>query len=175
MNTRMATKEEMQTIYPPKAGLRVIRISAEKWAELSEKAHLIVFNETKKPDMDRIDFALLVESASGTPMQYATCRELDKESLYFQYGGSFPGTKGTINSIRCLEHIINWSEFAGYKRISFLVENTNEAMLKLAIRCGFLITGIRNFKGRILVEHLKEFPDIGQKEHLESISRDACE
>lgn len=169
----MATREELEEIYP--VGMRVIQISKEKWAELAEKAHLIVFNETKKPDMDRIDFTLLVESGSGIPMQYATCRELDKESLYFQYGGSFPGTKGTINSVRCMEKIIEWAEFAGYKRISFLIENTNEAMLKLAIRTGFLITGIRNFKGLILVEHLKEFCEIGQRNYMEQLSKDCSE
>lgn len=138
--------------------MRVVQITQDKWAELSEKAHLIVFNETKKPEMERVDYALLVESDSGVPMQYATCRELDSESLYFQYGGSFPGTKGTPKSVRCLQKIIEWAEFYGYRRISFLVENTNEAMLKLALHCGFLITGIRHFKGLILLEHVKEFP-----------------
>lgn len=138
--------------------MRVVQIAKEKWGELSEKAHLIVFNEIKKPENERIDFALLVESSSGVPMQYATCRELDSESVYFQYGGSFPGTKGSISSLRCMEKIIEWAEFAGYRRIAFLVENTNEAMLKLAMRCGFLIVGLRTFKGLILLEHVKEFP-----------------
>ncbi len=138
--------------------MKVVKISKERWSELSEKAHLIVFNEIKKPEMERIDYALLVESESGVPMQYATCRELDSESLYFQYGGSFPGTKGSPKSVRCMQKLLEWSEFAGFRRVAFLVENTNEAMLKLAMHCGFLITGIRNFKGLILLEHVKEFP-----------------
>lgn len=137
--------------------MNVVKLNKEDWMVLSDKAHLVVFNETRKPEMERIDFALMVESNAGIPMQYATCRELDSESLYFQYGGSFPGTKGTIKSIQCMELILDWAEFAGYRRIAFLVENTNQAMLKLALRCGFLITGIRNFKGMILVEHTKEF------------------
>lgn len=136
-----------------------MQISKDKWSELAEKAHLVVFNEIKKPELDRIDYALMVESDSGIPMQYATCRELDSESLYFQYGGSFPGTKGSIRSLRCMEKIIEWASFYGYRRISFLVENTNEAMLKLGMRCGFIICGIRNFKGLILLEHVKEFPN----------------
>ncbi len=137
--------------------MRVVQIAKEKWSELAEKAHLIVFNEIKKPEQDRIDFALLVESGSGVPLQFATCRELDAESLYIQYGGSFPGTKGSLNSLRAFDKILEWAEFAGYRRLSFLVENTNEAMLKLALHTGFLITGIRHFKGLILLEHLKEF------------------
>jgi hypothetical protein len=142
--------------------VKVCQVKKEDWNSLAERAHLIVFNEIKKPDLDRIDFALMVQTDSGVPMQYATCRELDAESLYFQYGGSFPGTKGTLKSIRCLEKIIEWAEFAGYRRISFLVENTNEAMLKLSLRCGFLIVGLRTFKGLILLEHLKEFPALGE-------------
>lgn len=136
--------------------MRVVQVSKEKWLELSEKAHLIVFNEVKKPELERIDYALMVESDSGVPLQYATCRELDAESVYFQYGGSFPGTKGSPRSLRCMEKLLDWTEFAGYRRVSFLVENTNEAMLKLAMRCGFLIVGMRNFKGLILLEHLKD-------------------
>jgi hypothetical protein len=153
--------------------LRVVQIMSEKWAELSERAHLIVFNELKKPEMDRLDFALLVESASGEPMQYAECRELAKGSLFLQYGGSFPGTKGSIKSVRCLEEIIEWCEFASYKRISFLVENTNEAMLKLAMRMGFLITGIRMHKGNVLLEHVLELEaDLDRLNALQGVANE---
>lgn len=131
-------------------------LNKEKWATLAENAHLVVFNELRKPESERIDFALLVESEHGIPMQYVTVRELDQESLYFQYGGSFPGTKNTMQSFRCMEKILEWSKFMNYRRVNFLVENTNEAMLKLAMRCGFLITGIKNYKGHILLEHSRE-------------------
>lgn len=137
--------------------MKIVKISKEDWSALAERAHLIVFNEVKKPEMDRIDFALVVESESGVAMQFATCKEQDSESLYIQYGGAFPGTKGTIKSLRAFEEIMAWAAGAGYRRLSFLVENTNEAMLKLALHTGFLITGIRHFKGMILLEHLKEF------------------
>ncbi len=142
--------------------MKVVRIEKDAWAELSEKAHLIVFNEVKKPEMERIDFALLVECSAGIPMQYVTCRELDSTSLYFQYGGSFPGTKGSPKSARCMDRLLDWACLAGYQRVAFLVENTNEAMLKLAMRCGFLIVGLRTFKGLILLEHNKEFQKLGE-------------
>lgn len=135
----------------------------EKWAELSERAHLIVFNELKKPETNKIDFALLVESKSGEPLFYAECREIGKGSLYWQYGGAFPGTKGTIASVRSFEQLLEWAEFAGYTRISYLVENTNEAMLKLAMRMGFLITGIRVHKGKVFLENVLDMkPDLDQ-------------
>lgn len=140
--------------------MTVKKVTKEDWAELSEKAHLIVFNQNSKPEMERIDYALMVESNSGIPLQYATCRELDGESVYVQYGGSFPGTKGSTRSLRCAEKLLEWAEFAGYRRVSFFVENTNEAMLKLAMRLGFLIVGVRNFKNKILLEHFKEFQGV---------------
>ena len=77
-----------------------------------------------------------------------------------QYGGSFPGTKGTVASVRCLEQIIEWCDFAGYQKVSFLVENVNEAMLKLAMRLGFLITGIRVHKGKVFLENVLELTPV---------------
>lgn len=133
------------------------KVHKDDWATAAADAHLIVFEKVKKPEMDRIDFALVVESEHEIPLQYATCRELDAESLYLQYGGSFPGTKGSIKSHRCFEEILTWAREQGYKRVSFLVENTNLAMLKLALTTGFLITGVRNHDGSILLEHVKKF------------------
>lgn len=133
------------------------KVHKDDWASGAANAHLVVFGEASKPEMDRIDFALVVESEHEIPLQYASCRELSADSLFLQYGGSFPGTKGTMKSLRCFEELLTWARDAGYKRISFLVENTNIAMLKLALTTGFLITGVRNHKGAILLEHVKEF------------------
>lgn len=131
-------------------------IQKDDWKELSEKAHLIVFNEAKDSSIDRIDFALATESPDGVLLNYVTCRELDKESLYWQYGGSFPSAKGTVLSYRAVKALLDYCKMH-YKRVSFYVENTNSAMLKMAMKCGFLITGVRNYKGSILLEHLLEF------------------
>lgn len=137
--------------------MRVQKIDKEDWKELSKRAHLIVFNEDKDPLKDRIDFALTVEEAeSSLLLAYVTCRETDSDTLYWQYGGSFPGTKGTILSYRAVQALLRYCQ-ERYKRVFFYVENKNSAMLKMALKCGFLITGIRNYKNTILVEHLLEF------------------
>lgn len=129
----------------------------EDWKELSKRAHLIVFNEDKDPLKDRLDFALVTEvEESSLLLNYVTCREADAETLYWQYGGSFPGTKGTILSYRAVQALLRYCQ-ERYKRVFFYVENKNSAMLKMALKCGFLITGIRNYKNTILVEHLLEF------------------
>lgn len=137
--------------------MRVVQINKEDWAKVSEDAHLVVFSEVKRSDTDRIDFALMVENREGFPMFYATCRELDSTSMYFQYGGSFPGTKDTVYSLRAFQAILRWVKEHGYERIGYFVQNDNLAMLKLAMKTGFKITGVRNFKGHILLEHILEF------------------
>lgn len=117
--------------------MKVRKISKTDWAALSETAHLVVFSEAKKAESERIDFTLCVESEQGIPLSYVTCRELDAETLYWQYGGSFPGTKGTGASFGNCLLLLEWAIQNGYKRVACYVENTNQAMLKLAMKCGF--------------------------------------
>lgn len=137
--------------------MKVIRIEKEHWAALSEGAHRIVFKENKPCEMDRIDFALSVEENDDSLISYVTCRENDRDTVYMQYGGSFPGARGTPKSLHAFLAIVRWFKESGYKRVWCLVENTNKAMLKLAMRAGFLITGIRVYKGNVLLEHGLEF------------------
>lgn len=133
--------------------MRVAQITKEDWAVLSEKAHLVVFNEKKNAENDRIDFALVCENEHEIPMGYVTCRETDAHTLYWQYGGMFPDTKGSIKSLGVTKKFLEWCK-ERYKRVYFQVENTNAPMLKMAIACGFVIIGVRNYKGSILVEHI---------------------
>lgn len=142
----------------------VEKLTPAQWAPLSENAHLVVFGRHKPASLDRIDFALLARKESKTIdygmrqnlLAYVTCRELDADTLYWQFGGSFPGTLGTVSSKTCMEAFLAWSR-EHYKRVSFLVENTNAPMLKMGLFFGFKIVGIRTFEGSVLVEHLKEF------------------
>jgi len=141
--------------------MKIHRVEKEDWYQLAEKAHLAVFSTVKKANTHRIDFALVVENEHGVPMQFVTCRELDSDSVYCQFGGSFPSALGTGQTIHGGQLMLEWLEKeAGYRRVSFLVENTNAAMLKLAMQCGFLIMGVRadSHLHITLLEHVKEFP-----------------
>lgn len=133
-------------------------IGADEWKKsYSEKAHLIAFGKDKPAHWDRIDYALLmVDRRTNTPGGYITCREFDHETVYWQFGGAMPGTKSTPRSLACFDAALDWARLA-YKRITFVVENTNFPMLKLAMKRGFQIVGVRNFHGAVLLEHMKEF------------------
>lgn len=135
--------------------MNVAFITAEQWAKHSEDAHLICFGEKRPAEMNRIDFALLVE-ADGVPQAYMTCREVDAETVYMQYGGAFPSAKGTIKSFRAYQALL---EKLGevYKYGSTLIENTNTPMMKFAMQAGLRVIGVRNFKESILLEHFIEW------------------
>jgi RimJ/RimL family protein N-acetyltransferase len=134
------------------------KISPEEWSELSELAHKLAFAKVRHASHDRIDFALLaVETPSENPIGYVTVRELDHEGVYWQFGGCLDERlRGTVHILRIYEAFCAWAS-ENCKRITTLVENTNESYLRLALRLGFEIIGVRMFKGTILVEMLKEF------------------
>lgn len=135
--------------------VQVRQIHKEDWAAFSERAHLSCFGEHKPKELDRIDFALIVEDGERM-MGYLTCREWDAKTLYWQFGGSFPGTKDTAMTFPGYKAFVQWSE-ERYDRVTTLIENTNVVMLKMAMKVGFRIVGVRTFKGDILLEHLLEF------------------
>lgn len=135
--------------------IEVKRIEKHEWYQMAGKAHLAVFDETWDPDLERIDYALLTVDEKNSLIQYATLRELDRESVYISYGGSFPNYKGSVAALKSFQSILGWL-YAHYKHVSFLTENTNFPMLKFGIKEGFRVVGIRNFKGKVMLEHFRE-------------------
>ena len=137
--------------------MRIERATPHQWASLSEDAHLAVFGTLKPATFDRIDYALLAVDSQQKPLAYLTARETDHETVYWQFGGSFPGARGTPQSYRAFQAFLRYTKEAGYKRVTCLVENTNTVFLKFVMKAGFLIQGVRMFKSTVLVEHMLEF------------------
>jgi len=136
--------------------MKIERIEPQIWSSLSENAHKIAFNTLKPASQDRISFALLAVNDANIPLGYVTCREHDADTLYWQFGGAFPGTIGTTISFPTYCQFVEWCK-PHYKRITTLIENTNTVMLKMAMKVGFRIIGVRFYKGSILLEHVLEF------------------
>lgn len=130
--------------------LDVKKVSATDWAEISEVAHQIVFARVKPASHDRISYALLVTRADA-PVLYVTVREETHERVYWQFGGAFPTGRHSLVAWRAFQAIIRWQQ-ARSSYITMLVENRNAAMLKGAIKAGFLVTGVKSYKRTILVE-----------------------
>jgi RimJ/RimL family protein N-acetyltransferase len=123
---------------------------------MAESAHLAVFGEKRPSDMDRVDYTLLgIDQEKDQPLAYITVRELDQESVYWQFGGSFPPIRDTVYSFRLYQEMLRWT-FDRYQRVTTLIENDNTVYLKMAAKVGFKIIGVRTFKGKVLLEHLLE-------------------
>lgn len=135
--------------------IEVKKLSPSEWKDLAHKAHLIVFGEDRPAEMDRISYALLAVK-NGNVLAYVTARETDNESVYWPYGGSFPGTRFGPVSYRCLLEFIKYFKDSDFKRINFLVESTNKPMLKFAVNADFEPIGMRVFKGKPLFEFMKD-------------------
>lgn len=132
----------------------VERIDSDKWLTDSETAHKLAFGAYRSRELDRIDFALITMKDSR-PAGYVTCLEMDSETVYWQIGGAFPDAKNTGVVVPCYLAMIDWC-LDRYQRITTRIENTNTAMLRLAMKVGFLIVGTWNFKGSIYLELLLE-------------------
>lgn len=134
--------------------ITVKQISRFDWHALAANAHLAVFNENWTPEKERIDFTLLTVDEDNKMIQYATIREMDWESSYIQYGGSFPDYRGSINSVKSFRAILDWL-FERYINVSFFTENTNWPMLKFAIREKFSVISTRTFQNHVMLEHYR--------------------
>jgi hypothetical protein len=133
----------------------LLLLSPDEWTQYAENAHLICFDEKRPSEMNRIDFALLVVEGN-VPLGYMTCREVDNETVYMQYGGAFPSLKGTIKTWNAYCKMMDYLK-SRFVRATTLIENTNQVMMKFAMKMGLQIIGIRNFKTQIFLEHFIEW------------------
>ncbi len=135
--------------------MQVERLSAEQWAMLSEDAHKATFETHKPVATERVDFALIC--TEGRDLKgYLTAKEMDGETVYWQFGGAFPGTKGTHYTFKGYLAFVRWTK-EHYKRIQTRIENTNTAMLHFAAKVGFVVVGVRCVQGSVMLELELEF------------------
>jgi RimJ/RimL family protein N-acetyltransferase len=126
------------------------KLTPKEWENLAEDAHTTVFGENRPHALNRFHFVVIVLCNSELG-GYFTCLEMDSETLYIQHGGVFPPFQKTIHAAQGYATFIKWG-LENYKRLWTRIENTNEAMIKLALRIGFIITGNSNFGGKIYLE-----------------------
>jgi RimJ/RimL family protein N-acetyltransferase len=134
----------------------VEKISLDEWKDkYMSDMYIDSFNAKKEANLEKCDFVLLCRDYKNEAVGFLTCHELDSETLYWQYGGATKKVKNTINVSSHYVSFIKWS-LERYKRVTTRIENTNTPMLRIALKCGFLIYGIWNFKNKIYVELCNE-------------------
>lgn len=136
--------------------ITVRALTREEWEKMAEDAHLLCFNEHRPSYLDRIDYALVNVTDKEEILNYCTVKELDSESVYWQFGGAFPNSKGSVHSARSYARNIEWTFKQGYKRITTYAKNTNSDMLRVQLKCGFIPIGMRTVQGEVYVEMLLE-------------------
>lgn len=135
--------------------IRVFKYLPEEWAKDSENAHRAVFGEIKPASWDRITYTLLAV-CNDLPQGYVTVREVDPEAVYWQFGGMFWPKRGTPLTARIYRRLLE-EQGKMSKFMTTYIENTNSAMLRLALSEGLQIIGVRNARGSVLVEFFKEW------------------
>lgn len=134
--------------------MNLVRYEADEWEKYAEACHGLVFNEHRPASMDRISYALIAGD-DRSPVGYVTCRELDSESVYWQYGGVVEDRRG-VAGYKSINLIHDYAKEL-YKRVTTYVENDNIGYLHILMKLGFRVIGIRTFKCKIYLELYKEF------------------
>lgn len=130
----------------------VIKIYSKKeWLEYSSQFHDVVFNNPEFKEIENIDFSLVAFDGDEV-LGFATIRVLDKFHAYMQYGGAVKKGYKTLSAYLKMIELLKGS----FLNITTLIENTNHPMIKLAMKAGFNINGIRIKSGNIYLEHLIE-------------------
>ena len=131
-------------------------IPKEDWVKFSEGCYAEVFGQYRRSSLDRIDFAVGT-TVDDRPVAYITCKEFDGETLYYQFGGRFPGAS-RILLVRFFEALNKWA-LSKYKKVFMLVERDNTPMIKLGFHTGFRIEGVTIYKDDCVLVQMSRYAD----------------
>ena len=132
--------------------MTIDKIPLSEWkSKYMQNMYLESFGGERNDLIEKCDFVLIARNENIQPVAFITCHEMDTETIYWQFGGACDNIKKSIRVMSHYVHFLVWC-MARYKRVTTRIENTNTAMLKMAIHCGFVVYGIWNFKNKIYLE-----------------------
>lgn len=126
-------------------------MSKEEWKVIAGEVHRGVHGSVRSPEADRVSYVICAYD-NDEPFGYITVQERSSKVAYFQWGGVFPCDRGTVKTYNAYKLAIEFAKKM-YDQIETRVENVNVYMLRLAMKVGFLITGVSMDKGgRVFLE-----------------------
>ena len=126
-------------------------VPPSEFALISEQLFGLTFGAKRNKELERIDFSVLL-SVRGKLSGFVTCYEHQANELYLQYGGALPEFRENPAVLRGYRVLLGFL-LEHYSSLLTRIENTNTPMLKLALRCGWLIIGLRLAgNGKVLLE-----------------------
>ncbi len=126
------------------------KISPEEWQrDFAANAHQAVFKENLGEE-DEIDIAI-IGLIDGQVAGYSTAKFIGDGVIHLNYGGAVDDAKGTPELLMLYRLLIReYLSLGDYLRT--YVHNKNRNYLLLALRTGFIVTGMRTFRGDTLLE-----------------------
>ena len=114
-----------------------------------------VFGNSAGVDYYRFDFAYLFHDGNSKPEGFIFFKEVTNDTIYADYGGTFPTERGfsTFRNLKEMYALLSEK----YKTLITHVQNTNFPMLKVYLHEKFEIIGVRvNNDGKIYCELKKD-------------------
>ena len=133
---------------------KIVLMNASEWEKYANEAHLLSFSVDRPSSFDRTNFAIMYVH-DEVPYSFMSCHEMDEETCYIQWGGSFKPEEKKVFAMRAYVKMLGFL-CEKYKRLTTSIENTNTEMLKPAMKAGFRIVGVRVGAGKVFLEHVLE-------------------
>ena len=118
----------------------MVHVDSKEWGERwSAPFHRLVFNHERTGE--RVTGAFISLDDGGKPFAFVTYIEMDDETVYLQFGGVLSTRRGTVKTYRRFMSFLSDMK----KRYTFIktkVERTNRTYLTMALRAGFIISGL---------------------------------
>lgn len=135
--------------------LKANHVSKEIWDIISQKAHTGLFGNLYSEDFKKYDFTILVTNEDDEQVCYSMVKEIDAESAFLTFGGTFEPFRGKNLTVECLKKISE-SLLAKYKYLGFCCRANNAPMVKVGLDCGYKIIGLLEIYGLPNLEFLLE-------------------
>lgn len=130
--------------------------SKEYWEMYAATANKELFGDMYPDEVYKdYDFVVLVTNEDKDKVCYSTVKELDKETVYLNFGGTFSKFRGKGLTNECFNKIVSCLKDK-YKRLGLTCRTKNIPMIKVGLNEGFEIVGMRMVYGFVNLELLYE-------------------
>lgn len=100
---------------------------------------------------------VVIDEEKDKCIGFTTVSLVKKGEVYIHWGGTMPEYRGTFNILRYFRELLSLIHSNGFKWILLDTENTNAAMIKLALSSGFIINGTKQTTlGKLYLQMIKE-------------------
>lgn len=132
--------------------MKILHHTRAQWMEVEQASHNEVFEgRYQLPKNSQYHTAVVAATDEGSIIGYALVADC-LSGYYLEYGGATSHFKNSPQVLPALKMIIDYIRSSKIPFITTHVSNTNQKMLRLYLKLGFLITGTSMWNGSTMVE-----------------------